>query len=152
MCHLPAKQSRAFKVFCRFQALVWCWIGLQDLGSEYSEVQGSRLHAYACRSFAARWRWWIREKVCKVPSTLAQKLLWSLQFYEVETSSWWKVYMISFACVSQQWRYMLFCGEYSTRNNPLHNVLPFGLDALVRKSATALRDEKFLAKLRAGDL
>ena len=139
MCHLPAKQSRAFKVFCRFQALVWCWIRLQDLGWEYSEVQGSRLHAYTGRSFTARWRWWIREYVRKVPSTLAQKLLWSLQFYEVETSSWWKVYTVSFASISQQWRYLLFCGEYSTRNNPLHNVLTFGLDALVRTSATALQ-------------
>ena len=40
----------------------------------------------------------------------------------------------------------------STRNNPFHDVLTFGLDARVRKSATALQNEKLLAKLRAGDL
>ena len=45
-----------------------------------------------------------------------------------------------------------FCEEYSTRNNPLHNVSTFGLDALVRKCAMVLQDEKLLAKLSAGDL
>ena len=72
--------------------------------------------------------------------------------YEVETSGCWKVYTVSFACTSQQWRYMLFFGEYSTRNNPFHDVFTFGLDARVRKSATALQNGKLLAKLRAGDL
>ena len=33
-----------------------------------------------------------------------------------------------------------FCGEYSTRKNCLHNVSTFGLDARVRKCATALQD------------
>ena len=45
-----------------------------------------------------------------------------------------------------------FCEEYSTRNNPLHNVSTFGLDARVRKCAMVLQDEKLLAKLSAGDL
>ena len=45
-----------------------------------------------------------------------------------------------------------FCGEYSTRNNPLHNVSTFGLDARARKCAAALQDEKLLAKLSGGDL
>ena len=44
------------------------------------------------------------------------------------------------------------CEEYSTRNNPLHNVSTFGLDARVRKCAMVLQDEKLLAKLSAGDL
>ena len=45
-----------------------------------------------------------------------------------------------------------FCEEYSTRNNPLHNVSTFGLDARVRKCAMVLQDEKLSAKLSAGDL
>ena len=47
---------------------------------------------------------------------------------------------------------MRFCGEYSTRNNPLHNVSTFGLDTRVRKCATVLQDKKVLAKLSANDL
>ncbi|KAK2551127.1 hypothetical protein P5673_028053 [Acropora cervicornis] len=42
--------------------------------------------------------------------------------------------------------------EYSTPNNPLHNVSTFGLDARVRKCAMVLQDEMLLAKLSAGDL
>ena len=45
-----------------------------------------------------------------------------------------------------------FCEEYSTRNNPLHNVSTFGLDVRVKKCAMVLLDEKLLAKLSAGDL
>ena len=30
----------------RFQAFVWCWIWVQDLGWKYSKVQGSWFHAY----------------------------------------------------------------------------------------------------------
>jgi len=45
-----------------------------------------------------------------------------------------------------------FCEEYSTRNNPLHNVSTFGLDAHVRKCEMVLQDEKLLAQLSAGDL
>ena len=45
-----------------------------------------------------------------------------------------------------------FCEEYSTRNNPLHIVSTFGLDARVRKCAMVLQDEMLLAKLSTGDL
>ena len=46
----------------------------------------------------------------------------------------------------------VFFVEYSTHNNPLHNVSTFGLHARVRNCAMVLQDEKLLGKLSAGDL
>ena len=115
-----------------FQALVWCWISPQDPGWEYSEVQGPRLHAYTERPCIARWRWWIREYDRNVQSTLAQRLLWSLQFYKVEkgrekTSAWkWTagcmvelVHVLLRLHLSTTGVHVFFCGEYFTRDNPL---------------------------------
>ena len=87
-------------------------------------------------------------------STLAQKLLRSLEFYEVETSRKKKHALESEQPVGGKYSihvqfrlhlstivvHAFFCGEYSKRKSPLHNVVTFGLDARVRKCATALQD------------
>ena len=116
MCHLPAKQSRAFTVF-RSDSKHLCDVGLGYktlAGNNYSKVQGSRFHAYADRSFTARWRWCIREYVGKMQSTLSQKLLWSLQFSKLKQAEKKNmrlrvnnrlvesiVHMFTFACISR---------------------------------------------------
>ena len=124
-------------------------------GNNYSKVQGSRFHAYADRSFTARWRWCIREYVGKMQSTLSQKLLWSLQFSKLKQAEKKKHALESEQPLGGKYSTHVhlrlhlstnnsgthfFCGEYSTRKNRLHHVSTFGLDARVRKCVTALQD------------
>lgn len=83
MCHLSTNQSRALKESCWFPSArvildqaTRPWLGTQQsLGISW-------LHAYVGRSFSAWWRWWTREYVRKVQSTLAVKLPWFLSILQ----------------------------------------------------------------------
>ena len=151
------QQNKVESVPFGFQALVWCWIRVQDLGWKYSKVQGSRFHAYADRSFTAR-----RKGEELEQNTLVRcKARWHKSCYDLFNSRKLqraekknmrlKVnnrYIGGKCSIHVQLRlhfsiivlHAFLSGEYSTRKNPLHNVSTFSLDARVRKCATALRD------------
>ena len=151
------QQNKVESVPFGFQALVWCWIRVQDLAWKYSKVQGSRFQAYADRSFTARWkgeelerntlvrckaRW---HKVAMISSILGSyneqkqknmRLKVNNRFIGGKCSIHVQL-RLHFSTIVL---HAFLCGEYSTRKNPLHNVSTFSLDARVRKCATALRD------------
>ena len=121
------QQNKVESVPFGFQALVWCWIRVQDLAWKYSKVQGSRFHAYADRSFTARWKGEELERNtlvrCKArwhKVAMISSILGSYNEQKKKTCAWkWTtsslvesvVYTFSFACISQQWCYTLFCVE-----------------------------------------
>ena len=148
MCHLSTNQSRALTESCWFpSARVMLdqatrpWLGIQQsLGISW-------LHAYTGRSSSTWWRWWIREYARKVQSTLAVKLPWSLSILQS-----WNMQKKRQTLESEQ-----PVGRKYTRSASslfLNNsgtcffvwrvfytyVSTFGLDARIRKCATALLD------------